>query len=204
MPASAVGGSVTSGRAAWTAIGVRRREPRALAVARATRHAASTRSADHETEDRDHADPTQDQRVELDAAIQLGGPRDSDRHERRHGDRDDEREHGRDAAREQSPVPRRASTARGVPCPARAGRCRHAPPRRPGAAGPARRRTTARAPRAARRGGARWPRPRIAVSTFGCCSCRLTMKPAGAPCGQPLDALGERVQEIRAASAART
>ena len=22
---------------------------------------------------------------------------------------------------------------------------------------------------------------RIAVSTFGCCSCRLTMKPAGAP-----------------------
>ena len=37
---------------------------------------------------------------------------------------------------------------------------------------------------------------RIAVSTFGCCSSRLTMKPAGAPSRESFDALGERVEQL--------
>ena len=88
MPASAVGGSVARS-SIRTAIGVGRVN-RALAVARVTRHAASTRSPI--TSARIVSAPeAEHQRIELDAAVQLGGARDPDRHQSGDRDGDDER-----------------------------------------------------------------------------------------------------------------
>ena len=130
--------ATSRGRAARTATGVRRRTARWPSPA-STRHAASTRSPttrpriDDRTEPERSAGRTRRPRCSSAVrAIPIGISGEM-------ATATTSAMIGRDHTREQARARRRASTARGVPSRARAARCRHAPPRRPGAAGPGRR-----------------------------------------------------------------